>query len=126
MHLGVFGGTGNTGRHLIAQALRNGHEVTVLTRDPGKLPAHPHLHAIAGDIRDEEPVREVVAGAHAVLSMLGECGRTTTVCTDGIRSILHAMRVRRCREPSLESLRPARLEIDEGGHARQGTHGISH
>jgi putative NADH-flavin reductase len=92
MHLAVFGGTGNTGRHLIEQALRNGHEVTALARDPGKLPAHPHLHAVAGDVRDEQPVKEVVAGAHAVLSMLGERGRTTTtVCTDGIRSILHAM-----------------------------------
>jgi uncharacterized protein YbjT (DUF2867 family) len=29
MHLAVFGGTGNTGRHLIEQALRNGHEVTL-------------------------------------------------------------------------------------------------
>ena len=91
MHLAVFGGTGNAGRHLIEQALRKGHEVTALARDPRKLPAHPHLHAVAGDVRDEQPVREVVAGAHAVLSMLGEHGRTTTVCTDGIRSILHAM-----------------------------------
>ena len=91
MHLAVFGGTGNTGRHLIEQALRKGHEVTALARDPGKLPAHPYLHAVAGDVRDEHPVREVVAGAHAVLSTLGERGRTTTVCTDGIRSILHAM-----------------------------------
>ncbi len=91
MHLGVFGGTGNTGRHLIEQALRNGHEVTALTKDPGKLPVHPHLHAIAGDVRDEQLVRKVVAGAHAVLGMLGERGRTPTVCTDGIRSILHAM-----------------------------------
>jgi putative NADH-flavin reductase len=90
MHLGVFGGTGNTGRHLIEQALRKGHEVTALTNDPGKLPVHPHLHAVAGDVRDEQSVREVVAGVHAVFSMLGERGRTTT-CTDGIRSILHAM-----------------------------------
>jgi putative NADH-flavin reductase len=98
MHLAVFGGTSNTGRHLIEQALRNGHEVTALARDPGKLPAHPRLHAVAGDVRDEQPVREVVAGARAVLSMLGERGRTTTVCTDGICSILlamHSLRVRR-------------------------------
>jgi len=91
MRLAVFGGTGNTGRHLIEHALRNGHEVTALAGNAGKLPAHPHLHAIAGDVRDERPVREVVAGAHAVLSVLGERGPTTTVCADGIRSILHAM-----------------------------------
>ena len=91
MHLSVFGGTGNTGRHLIEQALRKGHEVTALTKDPGKLPVHPHLHAVTGDVRDEQSVRKVVAGAHAVFSMLGERSRTTTVCTDGIRSILHVM-----------------------------------
>ena len=91
VHLGVFGGTGNTGRHLIEQALRKGHEVTALTKDPGKLPVHPHLHAVTGDVRDEQSVRKVVAGAHAVFSMLGERRWTTTVCTDGIRSILNAM-----------------------------------
>jgi putative NADH-flavin reductase len=91
MHLAIFGGTGNTGRHLIEHALRNGHEVTTLAQNPGNLPWHPHLHAVAGDVREEQPVREVVTGAHAVLSALGERGLTTTVCTDGIRNILSAM-----------------------------------
>jgi putative NADH-flavin reductase len=91
MRLAVFGGTGNTGRQLIEKALRNGHEVATLAEDPGKLPVHPHLHAVTGDLRDEQPVREVIAGAHAVLSTLGERGPSTTVCTDGIRSILQAM-----------------------------------
>jgi putative NADH-flavin reductase len=120
MHLAVFGGTSNTGRHLIEQALRNGHEVTAPARDPGKLPAHPHLHAVAGDVRDEQPVREVVAGAHAVLSMLGERGRTTTVCTDGIRSILHAMHclgVRRLLALSAHALQRAVTRISTSGSA---------
>jgi putative NADH-flavin reductase len=91
MRLAIFDGTGNTGRHLIEHALRNGHQVTTLAQDPAKLPTHPHLYAIAGDVREEQPVREVVTGAHAVLSALGVRGRATTVCTDGIRNILSAM-----------------------------------
>jgi putative NADH-flavin reductase len=91
MRLAIFGGTGNTGRHLIEHALRNGHEVTTLAQNPGKLPTHPHLHAVAGDVREEESVREVVTGVHAVLGALGERGLTTTVCTDGIGNIVSAM-----------------------------------
>jgi putative NADH-flavin reductase len=62
-----------------------------LAENPGKLPTHPHLHAVDGDVREEQPVREVVTGAHAVLSALGERDPTTTVCTDGIYNILSAM-----------------------------------
>jgi putative NADH-flavin reductase len=91
MRLAIFAGTGNTGRHLIEDALRNGHEVTTLVQKLGRLRAHPHLYAVAGDVREERAVREVVTGTHAVLSALGERALTTTVCADGIRTILSAM-----------------------------------
>lgn len=91
MHYAVFGATGHTGRHLLQQALQDGHEVTALARDPSKLPAHPHLHIVAGDVRDTERVQDTVVGADAVLSALGQRRWRTTVCTDGMRNILAAM-----------------------------------
>ena len=50
MRYAIFGGTGHTGRHLVEQALDAGHEVTALSRDPGRFPAHPRLRAVAGDV----------------------------------------------------------------------------
>jgi putative NADH-flavin reductase len=91
MHYAVFGGTGHTGRHLVEQALEDGHEVTALARDPSKLPAHPHLHIVTGDVRDMKRVDHTVSGADAVLSALGQRRWGTTVCTDGMRNILAAM-----------------------------------
>ena len=44
MKIAVLGATGQTGMHLVAQALKQGHEVTALVRNPGKLtPNHDNL-----------------------------------------------------------------------------------
>jgi putative NADH-flavin reductase len=42
LKLALFGATGRTGRQLLEQALKAGHEVTVFTRSPDKLDVkHP-------------------------------------------------------------------------------------
>ncbi|MBL7491879.1 SDR family oxidoreductase [Frankia sp. AgB1.9] len=92
MRLAVFGGTGHTGRHLLEQALQQGHTVTALARDPNRLTVHERLHPQTGDVRDTEAVKQVVAGSDAVLSALGQRRWRTTVCTDGMRTILPAMK----------------------------------
>ncbi|MBL7486982.1 NAD(P)H-binding protein [Frankia sp. AgB1.9] len=91
MHLAVFGGTGHTGRQLVEQALQQGHTVTALARDPGRLAVHERLRGVAGDVRDTDVVKRVVAGSEAVLSALGQRRWGSTVCTDGMRSIVAAM-----------------------------------
>jgi len=91
MHLAVFGGTGHTGRHLLEQALQQGHTLTALARDPGRLTVHERLRAVAGDVRDADAVKHVVAGSDAVLSALGQRSWGSTVCSDGMRTILPAM-----------------------------------
>lgn len=91
MHLAIFGATGHTGRHLVDQALGAGHRVTALARDPARLPAREHLHAVEGDVRSPEPVARTIAGADAVISALGQRRWGTTVCTDAMRTVLPAM-----------------------------------
>ncbi|WP_261560577.1 NAD(P)-dependent oxidoreductase [Frankia tisae] len=91
MHPAVFGGTGHTGRHVLDQALAQGHTVTALARDPRGLPAHERLRPVAGDVRDADVVKQVIAGSDAVLSALGQRRWGSTVCTDGMRTILPAM-----------------------------------
>lgn len=50
MKLLILGGSGGTGRQVVGQALDAGHEVTVVTREPGKVTLrHPHLRVVSGD-----------------------------------------------------------------------------
>lgn len=68
----VIGGTGGTGRELIAQALARDYEVTVLVRDPRRLRVeHPRLRVVVGDVLDPARVAEAMQGQDAVVSALG-------------------------------------------------------
>lgn len=49
MRLAVLGATGLTGGLLVTQALDDGHDVTVLVRDPSRMSAsHPRLTILGG------------------------------------------------------------------------------
>ncbi len=70
MKITIFGSTGQTGQHLLNQALQAGHEVTVLVRTPEKLADESErLTVLQGDISNEAQVDSVVAGAEVVLSV---------------------------------------------------------
>lgn len=72
MKIALFGGTGPTGRHLIEEALRQGYELSVYTRDAGKLSAlGSRVEVIVGDLNDRDAIKACVAGADAVISALG-------------------------------------------------------
>lgn len=72
MKLAIFGATGKVGRHLLDQALAEGHEVTAFVRDPNKL-GKPRENMIVkqGDVLDPEAVRDAVQGQESVLCVLG-------------------------------------------------------
>lgn len=93
-HVTIFGGTGKTGRHLVEGALAGGHHVTVLVRTPSKLTIdHEHLRVVDGDVQDHAAVSEAVAGADAVLSVLGPTQNTPDYqVSRGTAHILEAMR----------------------------------
>ena len=47
MKIVVFGATGIVGKAVVREALEKGHEVTVLTRDAGKVATrHERLHVV--------------------------------------------------------------------------------
>lgn len=93
MKIAIFGGTGRTGRHVVEQALAAGHDVVALTRDPQKLAsAGQRLTVVQGDARDAAAVARVVAGAEAVVSVLGPTSnRAERAVTEATRNILAAM-----------------------------------
>ncbi|XP_062379815.1 uncharacterized protein LOC134068239 isoform X3 [Sardina pilchardus] len=72
MKLIVLGGTGQTGQHLVSQALQQGHTVTAVVRNPGKMTvSHENLKVVEGNIFSEDSLKPHFQGHDAVLSCLG-------------------------------------------------------
>ena len=92
MKILIFGATGGTGRHLVEQALTQGHEVTAFVRNPAKLPLlHQNLKILPGDVLHYPTVEHAVVGQQAVLSALGSGTKKDTLRSSGTRNIMQAM-----------------------------------
>lgn len=94
MKLIVFGATGGTGMRLLEQACAARHQVTAVVRAPAKLRwSHPDLTTVRADVMNAAEIEPIVRNADAVVSALGSRdGRApTTVCSDGVSSIVSAM-----------------------------------
>jgi NADH dehydrogenase len=74
MRIVVLGGSGFVGRHLLLRLLRDGHELTLLSRN---LAAHaerllpPDVRLRQVDVYDPEVLRNAFAGADAVINLVG-------------------------------------------------------
>ncbi|MFD5337857.1 NAD(P)-dependent oxidoreductase [Streptomyces hawaiiensis] len=73
MNLTVLAASGQTGIALTRQALRRGHTVTAIARDPERiaLPDFPNLRKVAGDVNDAAGITAAVDKDSVVLSALG-------------------------------------------------------
>jgi uncharacterized protein YbjT (DUF2867 family) len=88
MDLAVLGSAGATGRPLLDQALGAGHAVKALARSREQLTvAGPGLHVVVGDATDRGVLAEVMAGADAVISVLGARGPVMAQATRAIVSV---------------------------------------
>jgi putative NADH-flavin reductase len=95
MQLTIFGASGQTGRHLVEQALHAGHHLTAVVRDPARLPIrHDRLQVVTADVVDPAAIQPAVAGADAVASALGPRSyrQASSILSAGTASILQAMR----------------------------------
>ena len=68
MKIAHIGATGNAGSRIVAEALRRGHEVTAIARNPDKLKPHPKLTLQRGDVTDQADVARLVSGHDAAIS----------------------------------------------------------
>lgn len=93
MKLAIVGATGRTGQHLVREALAAGHEVVAFARSPAKLELeHDRLSVVQGDVADGERVAGAIAGADAVLSVLGPADNKPDLKVNrGMANILAAM-----------------------------------
>jgi putative NADH-flavin reductase len=107
MRLTIFGATGGIGRGILEQALREGHDVTAVARDPGKVTAHARVAAIDLSAPDRASLEASVAGADAVLSALGPRSRSDAgIASKGTRAIVDAMQVTGARRIVVVSAAP--------------------
>ena len=89
MNITIFGASGRVGSEFLRRALDDGHQVTALVRNTGKLPPHENLTIVQGDVRQAGDVHKVIRGADAIFSAIGT-DKTTTL-TDAIPLILESM-----------------------------------
>ena len=88
-----FGATGRTGRPLVEWALGRGHDVTTFVRDRSNLDVRGERPAVVeGDAYAGNASRRTVAGADAVISVLGQTSAgPDDLLTVAGRNVLDAM-----------------------------------
>jgi putative NADH-flavin reductase len=91
MKIIIFGSTGSVGKHLVSQALEEGHQVTAFARDTRKIElTHQNLRKVPGDVMDYDSVAEAMPGHDAVMCVLG-AGLKGGLRASGTRHIVEAM-----------------------------------
>lgn len=97
MKIALIGATGYTGAPLTAEALRRGHQVTAIARDPGKLADAANLTKLALDLTDAQKLEAALKGHDVVISAFnpgaahGEAGKAAIVAAAkaaGVRLIV--------------------------------------
>lgn len=91
----VFGATGRTGHHFVSIALKEGHKVSALVRNPEKIKREStNLELIKGSILDYENIDELLFGVDFVICMLGDAQQQKNgpVNTPFVKRLIPAMR----------------------------------
>ncbi|MCA5006354.1 NAD(P)-dependent oxidoreductase [Sphingobacterium bovistauri] len=94
MKIAIFGATGKTGIELVKEALAHGHDVSVMVRDPKRLPTFSkEITVFTGDFTNLDVVKSTVQGQDAVICTLGsrELYKNSGLRTFGTRLIIEAM-----------------------------------
>jgi len=93
----VIGANGGIGRQCIEIALKAGHKVTAVLRNPANLTlAHHNLKVVQGDIMHPETFEKYLANTNAVISAIGVKGgllsdKPITLYSQGNANLLAAM-----------------------------------
>ena len=96
MKVTIFGATGFSGQAILAEALQQKHEVTILVRDASKVQIkHKNLTIIIGNVLDSKVVASVLQRQEAVIQCLGVGGKgdgkPTTFISDATNVIVDEM-----------------------------------
>lgn len=92
----IFGATGFSGQGILAEALKQGHEVSILVRNASKVQIqHKNLTIIEGNVLDPQTVASVLYHQEVVIQCLGVGGKgdgnPTTFISDATKVIVDEM-----------------------------------
>lgn len=92
MKIAIIAATGKIGRHIVQQALRNGHQVSAIVRSEAALP--PELKGAKVLLSPLEPVAlgKVLRGHDAVISAYGPAPDAPATLADATRTVIAAVR----------------------------------
>ena len=96
MKVTIFGATGFSGQAILADSIKQGHEVTILVRDASKIPIkHQNLTIVEGNVLNPQTVASVLHHQEAVIQCLGVGGKgdgkPTTFISDATKVIVDEM-----------------------------------
>ncbi len=93
MKLLIVGATGGLGRITVDEAVRRGHEVSALMRDPAAAGLPEAALKVRGDVLDPASLGTAVAGRDGVICVLGTPSprRPSTLLGDGTSNLVAAM-----------------------------------
>ncbi|XP_051934093.1 flavin reductase (NADPH) [Hippocampus zosterae] len=97
----IFGATGMTGLATLPLVAAADYNVTVLVRDPARLPAdHKASRVVVGDVLNKDDVKKAMEGQDAVIIILGTRNdlSPTTTMSEGTKNIVEAMKARGIRK----------------------------
>jgi len=78
MKILILGASGRVGSHMVELALKDQHEVTLLVRNPDKIPHHQQqLRVIQGDVLNKQDVEQAMVNVDVVVSALNTDGGDT-------------------------------------------------
>ncbi|MBV6286319.1 NAD(P)-dependent oxidoreductase [Pseudomonas aegrilactucae] len=66
--IAIIGATGRAGSQLLEEALRRGHQVTAIARDPSRLQGREGVTPVALDVTRADDLAQVLSGHEVVLS----------------------------------------------------------
>ena len=96
MKVTIFGATGFSGQAILADSIKQGHEVTILVRDTSKVQIkHQNLTIVEGNVLNPQTVASVLHHQEAVIQCLGVSGKgdgkPTTFISDATKIIVDEM-----------------------------------
>jgi len=98
----IIGATGSVGRHVVAEALRQGYDARALVRDPSRASRlDPAATIVVGDLTRQDTLTDAVAGIDAVVfthgSAYGDAAAAEAVDYGAVKNVLQALGGRRAR-----------------------------
>lgn len=112
----VVGATGSIGRHVVGEALRQGHKVRALVRNAAKHGLPGEVDIVVGDLTRQDTLVPAVQGIDAVIFTHGTYGSAdagTSVDYGGVRNVMLALGSQKARVALMTTL---------GSTDRKGAH----